>query len=165
MNVKIVSQTTSMLDRSISPFPTNISKRDSQEDTHINLGNVIYIHQHNNRDKQYNPEFNAIKERYSMINESFIESFLESNTYLYALLIKGKDIILEEVKGHIVSSSLELYEFVGDGIKSIFITVYINDIENEDNNNIEDNIINKISSLPSRSLEGKIVVSTIYNES
>jgi hypothetical protein len=104
-----------------------------------------------------NIEFNKIKRLYRLINEDELKMYFEVNLYLYSILINGINII-REIIGNDVIVSLELYTFIEERNKSIFLTIYTNN-EEDIQDEIEDIIVNKLLSYSSKPLNGKIVIS------
>ena len=105
-------------------------------------------------------EFNAVQKMYGLVNEADIKSYLLSNKYLYASLIMADRIIHKEVGQLFKNTSIELYSFAEDGDKSLFLTVNLHET-NLDIDIIEDKIVEEIARLPSRPLNGKIVISIL----
>jgi hypothetical protein len=110
-----------------------------------------------NPDSSTDVEFFTIKKLYSLINENELKQYLEVNPFLYVILINAAQFIKENI-GKTASASLELYTFVEDGSKAIFLSVFVSE-DSYNQEDIEEAIVDNIFSYSSKPLNGRIVVS------
>ena len=108
-------------------------------------------------DKVYSSiELSQIESFYSLVNSLEIKEFLVSNKSLYSVLINAIHVIT--MLGNETYASLELYKFIDDGIKTLFLNIH----SKQDLTSFEEEIIDNILSY-SADVDGKVAINFVQH--